>query len=291
MRLIDAADGRQVWAEAYTHPIEASRLIATQEQIAHERRRRHRQRVRDHRAAAVRRVAQEASRGARHLRGHAALLQPPDRADRRRRRGVLRRALWRAAEREPEYGPVWSALATLHCQMYTFDAPGVAKPLDTALEYARRGVISRAGLAARPDDPRLCQLSGGGLRELPQESEIALALNPNSPYAVGTIGYFHAMRGDFDRGLALLDRAIAVCPCHPRWFHSAYVLRRILEHDYEGALAETTKHLPFIGYWDDAVQAAMLGKLGRIDEARVMWSRWARSPTLLRAPATFGRAA
>jgi tetratricopeptide (TPR) repeat protein len=100
------------------------------------------------------------------------------------------------------------------------------------------------------------------------ESEIALALNPNSPYTVGAIGYFHAMLGDFDRGLALLDHAIAVCPCHPRWFHSAYVLRRILEHDYEGALAETTKHLPFIDYWDDIVQAAMLGKLGRIKEAQ-----------------------
>ena len=101
-----------------------------------------------------------------------------------------------------------------------------------------------------------------------EESEIALALNPNSPYTVGAIGYFHAMQGDFDRGLALLDRAIAVCPCHPRWFHSGYVLRQMIEHDYEGALTETTKHLPFIGFWDDVVQAAMLGKLGRVDEAQ-----------------------
>ena len=34
MRLTDATDGRQLWAEAYTHPLEAGLLIATQEKIA-----------------------------------------------------------------------------------------------------------------------------------------------------------------------------------------------------------------------------------------------------------------
>ena len=34
LQLTDAADGRQLWAEAYTHPLEASRFIATQEEIA-----------------------------------------------------------------------------------------------------------------------------------------------------------------------------------------------------------------------------------------------------------------
>ena len=54
-------------------------------------------------------------------------------------------ALQRAAEREPEYGPAWSALATLHCQMYSMDVPGFDQPLDTALRYARRGVSLEPG--------------------------------------------------------------------------------------------------------------------------------------------------
>ena len=46
--------------------------------------------------------------------------------------GQLPAALRRSAEREPDYGPVWSALATLHCQMYSFDAPGFENALETA---------------------------------------------------------------------------------------------------------------------------------------------------------------
>jgi len=34
MQLTDEANGRQLWAEAYSHPLEAGRLIATQEEIA-----------------------------------------------------------------------------------------------------------------------------------------------------------------------------------------------------------------------------------------------------------------
>ena len=54
-------------------------------------------------------------------------------------------ALQRAAELEPEYGPVWSALATLYCQMFSFDAPGFGDALGTALEHARKGVFLEPG--------------------------------------------------------------------------------------------------------------------------------------------------
>ena len=46
-------------------------------------------------------------------------------------------ALRAASEREPEYGPVWSALATLHCQMWSFDTTGSENALTTALEFAQ----------------------------------------------------------------------------------------------------------------------------------------------------------
>ena len=102
-----------------------------------------------------------------------------------------------------------------------------------------------------------------------QEIETALALNPNSPYTVGTAGYFHVMRGEFERGLPLLDRAIAVNPCHPSWFHGGYVVDHLRRLNYEGALVEVQNHSPFQSFWLPVVHAAILGKLGRIDEAKV----------------------
>jgi adenylate cyclase len=266
-QLTDTTDGRQIWADASTHPVEASRLISTQEQIAH---------------SVVAAIASEFGIIARRLSAESRRKAP---ADLQTYEAMLRYyshqiaptpetaaacldALRAASEREREYGPVWSALASLHCQMYTFDAPGFDDPLETALEYARRGVFLEPGSQLARMILAYASYLSEDSESFREESEIALALNPNSPYTVGAIGYFHAMQGDFDRGLALLDGAIAVSPCHPRWFHSGYVLRRILEHDYEGALTETTKHLPFIGYWDHVAQAAMLAKLGRIEEAQ-----------------------
>jgi hypothetical protein len=41
----------------------------------------------------------------------------------------------------------------------------------------------------------------------------------------------------------------------------------MLRKDSEHALAETLKHRPFIGFWDHVMIAAMLGRLGRDDEA------------------------
>ena len=266
MQLIDTATGKQIWADAHSHPVDACRLIETQERIAQ---------------SVVAAIASEFGIIARRLSAESRKKSPSDLrtyeaillyyshqiAPTPETAAACLDALRAASEREREYGPVWSALASLHCQMYTFDAPGFADPLDTALEYARRGVFLEPGSQLARMILAYASYLAEDSESFHEESEIALALNPNSPYTVGAIGYFHAIQGDFDRGLALLDRAMAVGPCHPRWFHSGYILRRMIEHDYEGALTETRKHLPFIGFWDEVVQAAMLGKLGREDEA------------------------
>ena len=144
-------------------------------------------------------------------------------------------ALRKAAEREPDYGPVWSALATLYGQMYSVDAPGFDRPLETALRYARRGVYLEPGSQLA----RLILAYASYLSEdsavFQQEIETALTLNPNSPYTVGTAGYFHVMRGDFE--LALQHRASAhrrVCARRP----SKVEHERALRVEWEVATVE-----------------------------------------------------
>ncbi len=265
-RLTDTVDGHQVWADASSHPPEASRLIVTQEQIA---------------LGVVGSIASEYGVMARRLSAESRK-KPP--AELETYEAMLRyyshqigptpesattcfSALRCAAEREPDYGPVWSALATLHCQMYAFDVPGCDRALDTALEHARKGVALEPGSQLAHLILAYASYLADDSESFREESQTALELNPNSPYTIGSIGYFHVLRGELDVGLPLLDRAIAVNPCHPAWFHAGHVIDLLLRRDYETALAETRKHLPFMGFWDDAMLAAMLGKLGRTDEA------------------------
>ena len=265
--LTDTTDRRRVWADSHTLPLEAGHLIATQEDIA--------QRV-------VAAIASEYGIIARRLSAESRKKRP---AELETYEAMLRyyshqiepspesaatcfAALRAAADKEPEYGSVWSALATLHCQMYTLDVSGFDGALDTALEYARKGVFlepgSQLGRLILAYASYLAE-DADGFRE---ESETALGLNPNSPYTLGAVGYFHILRGEIEQGLPLLDRAIALNPCHPRWFHAGHVVDHLLRGDDERALAETSKHRPFISFWDDAMIAAILGRLGRFDEAR-----------------------
>jgi len=267
MQLTDVADGRQLWAEAYTHPLEASRFIATQEDIA----RSVVAAIASEYGIIARRLAAESRRKApAELDTYEALLRyythqitpSPESAQ------ACLAALRRAAEREPDHGPVWSALATLHCQMYTFDAPGFERGLETALEYARRGVsLEPASQLGRLILAYASHLADD-VEAFEQEAETALALNPNSPYTVGAIGYFHVMRGSFERGLPMLERAMAVNPCHPNWFHAGRVIHLLARRSFEEALAELEKYDPFFSFWLPVVRASVLGNLGRLDEAR-----------------------
>jgi TolB-like protein/Tfp pilus assembly protein PilF len=266
-RLTDVKSGTHVWAEAYTHPIAANELIATQEKIA---------------SSVVATVASEYGIIARRLsaesrkkapteldtyeamlRYYAHQIAPdPEGSD------ACFATLQQAVEREPEYGPAWSALATLYCQMYSMDVPGFDRPLERGIEYAQRAVTLEPGI-------QLCRLIlayacflGDDSDCFQQEAETALTLNPNSPYAVGAVGYFHTMRGEFDRGLPLLNRAIAMNPHNPDWFHSGFFVEALSRRDYEGALRVLQQRTPAYGVHLPLMYAATLAKLGRLEEAR-----------------------
>ncbi len=267
-RLTDASNGRQIWAEAYKRPLEASRLIATQEEIAR---------------SVIAAIGSEYGIIARRLSAESRKKPPADLdtyetmlhyyfhqiAPSQESLEACLPALQRAVEREPDYGPAWSALATLLCQIYSLDVPGFDRPLDTALRYARRGVSLEPGSQlGRLILAYACYLADDS-DSFHQEIETAIALNPNSPYTVGSAGYIHVMRGDFERGLHLLDKAIAASPSHPDWFHLAYFYDYLRRQDYEHALLELERHTPLKSFWLPMLYSAVLGKLGRIDEAKV----------------------
>lgn len=267
VHLVDTMQGRQIWADASSHPPEAAHLIRTQERIA---------------SGVVTAVASEFGIIARRLAAESRRKAP---ADLRTYEAMLRyynhqiapspesvrecfTALQTASELEPEYGPVWSALATLYCQSYIFDTPGSEKALETALEYAHRGVFLEPGSQlGRLILAYASHLADDSAR-FQEESEIAISLNPNSPYTLGSVGYIHVFRGERERGLALLERAIAASPCHPAWFRAGEIIDLLARGEHEQALSETLTHRPFRAHWDDAMVAALNGKLGRVDEAR-----------------------
>jgi adenylate cyclase len=265
-QLTDTATVRQVWGESYKVPLEASGLIATQEELA-----------RDVIAAIAGEYGVIAKRLTRESRQkpptelstydallryhHYMLVMTPTAGE----QAFV--ALRCATEAEPDYGPTWSGLANLHAHAWVFDLPGFDEPLETALTYARRG-------AALAPDSQLARTILAyvyllrGERELfAEEADAALDLNPNSPNFSGTIGYLLACAGECDRGFALLQRAIGLNPCHPRWFHHGLFIIHFQRKQYQEALEEAEKVGHKVAFWDPVLRAAALGKLGRLQEA------------------------
>jgi len=265
-RLVDGLEGTQMWAEAYTRPLSAGSLIEIQEEIA----RSVSAAVGGEYGAISQRFATEARKVApAHLSTYEAVLRFYDyeiTLDHEAGAQCLA-ALQAAVEREPEYGPPWAALSQLMRNAYVLDLPDAHDPRGQMAEYARRG----AALAPRS------QLTRGSLahshyvlgeREaFLRELEATLELNPGSPFWVGAAGYLLILADGGERGRPLLDKAIAMNPCHPRWFNHGLCVDYYQRGDYERAYQETLKAAFAIHFWDPLLRAAVLGQLGRAAEA------------------------
>jgi adenylate cyclase len=265
MNLIDAATDRQIWAGSFKHSLEAARLIETQERIAHE--------VvaaiaSEHGIISRRLAAELRQKSPNELSTYEALLRYYAYMITASPQENVRclAALRKAVDREPDYGPAWSALSSLYSQAFIRDAPGFDDPLATGLDYASRG----AALEPQRQGSRLvlayALLLGDDLAAFREEADLTVALNPANPYATGTIGYMKILAGDFAEGRELLDHAMTAQPIHPQWFRHAVYLDHFQRADYEGALEAVRGH-DETGFWYLALVAAALGKLRRVDEA------------------------
>jgi adenylate cyclase len=264
--LIDGAAGQQVWSQSFTCPSTPGHLIETQEEIA----RGVSAVIGSELGVISQRVAEEARRSApTNLATYEALLRfydynvtlDPEAG----RQCAL--ALRAAVEGEPEQGPLWSGLATLLQHAYMLDLPGAQDPGGQAAEYARKG----ATLAPRSQLARWVLARNHFLRRertaFLGELEAALRLNPGSPVFVGTAGYSLILAGESHRGRPLLERSIAVNPCHPGWFNHALCVDDYTRGDYESALQHTLKPAFEVRLWGSVLRAAVLGQLARTAEA------------------------
>jgi adenylate cyclase len=101
-----------------------------------------------------------------------------------------------------------------------------------------------------------------------QSVKETIALNPNSPYIVGVAGWHMIMFGEWEQGLALLQKGMKFNPYYPTWFHLATFIFHYRAAEYETAYAEALKfNFPTL-FWDPLTRAAALGQMGRNDEAK-----------------------
>ena len=267
VHLGDTRTGRQIWSDSRRSPVEAAKLIAFQEEVA--------------RTVAVK-IAGERGYIAKTLIAGLKYLQTDkmevyeatlryyaygfDGAPENFTQAMA--ALKTAVAIAPECGQVWTMLARFYSEIYAFELPGVEDPLETAYQHALRGV------SLAPDDQRARVILAfvhlfrndltAGLMELDQ----AIKLSPETLFMLDGIGYLKTLMGNWDEGVALIEKIIRLNPFYGNFVHYALWLNCLRQQAYAEAYLETLKINRPASMWHSLVRASTLGLLGQTEDAR-----------------------
>jgi len=183
----------------------------------------------------------------------------------------VRACLERAIELDPDYSDAWALLANLYAQEHRFGynpRPELYDSHERSLTAAYRAV------EIDPRNPTAQLMLANALfdrRDLlgfRAAGERAIVLNPNDPEPLAHYGMRLIFIGEWERGLALVTKAIALNPEHPRWYLDPIIYYHYQTKDYERALVDSQRQEAFDDIWWLLYRATILGQLGRSEEAQ-----------------------
>jgi adenylate cyclase len=97
--------------------------------------------------------------------------------------------------------------------------------------------------------------------------ERAVALGPNNPEVLAEFGMRVAFMGQWERGIALIDEAIARNPEHPGWYHTAPALNFYRQARYAEPLKEAKQIAAPDWLHNHTILAMIYGQLGQKEQA------------------------
>jgi tetratricopeptide (TPR) repeat protein len=110
------------------------------------------------------------------------------------------------------------------------------------------------------------------------EAQRALDLNPNDPEILAEVGHYLSFRGEYERGSELSDRAKALNPLHPGWFHFSSALLHFHRRQHEDVLLDVQRISMPGFYWTHLLGAAAYGHLKRAEASEVLAKMKATKP-------------
>lgn len=265
-QLIDAQTGAQLWAETYNRDLQTSSIFAVQDDVA---------------ARIVATVADSYGVLVHSIRSAIRQKDDVDLTPVEWRfqyfayreqitpsaHAALKSRLERVVKRDDRQSDLWACVAQIYVDEYAFGFRGNATSLDRALAAARRAVeLDRANQFALVSLAQV-HFFRRDLAAFGPAAERAMALNPLNTDALGILGLQIVHTGEFERGTAIVRRAMELNANHAGWMHFAPLWQHFHKGEYEQAL-ECANRVDVPGlFWPYLVVAAACGHLGRRGEA------------------------
>jgi tetratricopeptide (TPR) repeat protein len=179
-----------------------------------------------------------------------------------------RQLFQKAIDTDPDYGRAYAHLATYITLQWIRELEAPAAMLDQSLELAKKAVALDAG-------DESCQITLGYVYLQRRSHDLAeyhylkgLALNPNHPVHLASLGLFYGFYGEPQRGIGYFREAAAINPHFiPSWYWRNLGNAHFIAHEYEEAIIAFERS-PIIPDWVEASLAASYAQLDRMEEAR-----------------------
>lgn len=183
--------------------------------------------------------------------------------------GQARDCLERAVELEPGNALVWARLAQMYFEEYKYGFNARPEPIErafaatqTALELDPQNQYANFMLAL------ILYVREPGFDAFYRTAERAIALNPNDAFVLADLGTWIAYSGEFERGTALVAKAMILNPFHQSWLHWPFFLDLYRKGEYREALAVQRKMDLPNNLGIQVGLAAVYGELGDKEKAR-----------------------
>ena len=174
-------------------------------------------------------------------------------------------------ERYPTYSTAWAMLSILYLdeERFKFNREADSEPpMQRALAAARRATQLDGNNTRGLQALMMALFFNQELTEAMRVGEQALATNPNDTELMGELGARMALGGQWRRGAALLDQAIALNPAGGGFYHGTRALAAYVLHDIATAVREINKadmqKFPLF----HVVAAVIYAEAGMMDDAR-----------------------
>jgi TolB-like protein/Tfp pilus assembly protein PilF len=265
VQLVDAASGAHLWAESYERAFSPETVFELQDDLV--------PRIVStcaDRFGVLARSISDAVRGgySREVGPYEALMRgfgyhqrltPAEHAE-------AREALELAVDRAPSNPDCWAMLSWIYAHEHAHGFNVRPAALERALTAARRAVDIAPSNQLAQQALAVVLFFRKETAGCLSAAERAIALNPldTSNEAMFLI----AFTGDWDRGCALIRRAMDLNPHHPRWYELTLAIDEYRRADYRGAIDAVAKANAPEVFWGNLALAAAYGQLGELTAAR-----------------------
>ena len=175
---------------------------------------------------------------------------------------AARTCMERAMQQAPGYADGWAMLSFLYQEEYGFGFNPQPDPLERALQAARRATDAAPSNAFAQTALARTLFFRKEFQAFRTAAEQAITLNPMDGAMLANVGTMLAYSGDWERGCALIEKAMQLNPRHPGWYWFPFFYNAYRQRDYRGALSVVLKiNLPGFFATHEGL-AAVHGQLG-----------------------------